>query len=370
MNAEISLIGIGQTRFGEHWDKGVRDLMQEAIDAAIENAGCTALDIDLVIVSNMLAEACNQQAHLGALASGLFPHRPPALRVEAACGSGGVALHTATGMLESGRAETVLVVGVEKMTDVDNGTIASALMGAGDSEHDAPSGLTFPGVFGLITQRYMHEHGLTREELNYVSAHHHCHATKNPFAQFRRPIEPEQVSKSPLVADPLHMLDCSPISDGAAAVVLSTKYQSDVRLRASQLSTDTVSLTKRSTITSFAATQTAAHNAFVEAGIERETIDHLEVHDCFSIAAIISLEDLGYAEPGQGVDSFRIPHAARTINSSGGLKACGHPVGATGVKQMCDIRKQLQTSGSRYGLTQNFGGAGATCAIHILEHNA
>ena len=375
MLSPIYITGTGQTRFGEHWDQSITDLLREAIDAAIADAGCTSLDIDAIVVANMLGEVCNGQAHLGALASGLLPHHPPALRAEAACASGSVAVHTACALLESGKANTVLVVGVEKMTDVSPEVIAAGLMGAADAEKDAPSGLTFPGIFGLIANRYMHEYNVSRARLNAVSVRHHKNAVGNPFAQFQSEIPEDSVSASPKVADPLCMLDCSPISDGAAAVLLSTSAEKtrksthgDIRIIASQLAADTVSITDRPTITAFGATQTAMAAALAEAGIEREDIAHVELHDCFSIAALLSLEDMGFAEPGCGIRLYEEEHAM-TINGSGGLKACGHPVAATGIKQIIDIRKQLHASGNRYGLAQNFGGACATCGIHILEQS-
>lgn len=367
MTTDIYITGSGQTRFGEHWDKSIRSLMEEAIDNAIANASCTALDIDMVVVSNMLGEAVSDQAHLGAMAASLLPHQPPALRAEAACASGAVALHTACAMLESGKAKTVLVVGVEKMTDVPGSVIASALMGAADAEKDSPSGLTFPGIFGLVTNRYMHEYGLSRERLNAVSAKHHKNAVQNPFAQFRKEIPLEAISASPKVADPLCILDCSPISDGAAAVILSTKHESPCKVIASQLATDALSLTDRPSFTSFAATKDAMAAALQEAEIERDDISHVELHDCFSIAALISLEDMGFASPGEGIALYE-KNTDLAINASGGLKACGHPVAATGVKQMIDVSKQLRNSESHYGLTHNFGGAAATCGIHILSH--
>ncbi len=371
MHKPIYLIGQGQTRFGEWWGKGIRELMEEASAQATESSRCTALDIDLVIVANMLAEATNGQAHLGSLAASFLPHHPPALRVESACGSGAFALHTACAMLESGRARTVLVVGVEKMTDVSADDISSALMGAADSERDRPSGLTFPGIFGLVARSYMHEYGLTREELSLVSAVHHRQAVCNPFAQFRSDIAPDAVSTSPLVSDPLRLLDCSPVSDGAAACILSTGHRSDTRLAASQISSDSLSVTQRPTLTSFCATKDAAERALEEAGVKREDIAALETHDCFSIAALINLEDLGFAEPGDGIRLYRDIHAGSPgrllVNASGGLKACGHPVAATGIKQLIDVRKQLAASGQTYGMAHNFGGACATCAIHILE---
>ncbi len=384
MNSPIYLTGQGQTRFGEHWDKSIKDLMEEAMDSAIAASPCSVLDIDLIVVANMLAEVTNGQAHLGSLASSLLPHHPPALRVESACGSGAFALHTACAMLESGRARNVLVVGVEKMTDASTEDTASALMGAADSEEDRACGLSFPGIFGLITQRYMHEFGLSREDLSLVSAVHHAQAVDNPFAQFRQAIAPEVISKSALIADPLRLLDCSPISDGAAAVILSTERASPFRLAASQIATDTLSLTKRATLTSFSATKDAAERALAEAEILIRDVELLETHDCFSIAALINLEDLGFADPGKGIEIYKkLSHDAAKngrspsgsvskvlgVNRSGGLKACGHPVAATGLKQLIDLTKQLSATGAQYGMAHNFGGACATCGIHILEHS-
>jgi acetyl-CoA C-acetyltransferase len=347
--------------------------MEDAVEKALDSAPCTALDIDLVIVANMIGELVNGQAHLGSIASSLLPHHPPALRVESACGSGAFALHTACAMLESGRAQTVLVVGVEKMTDASVDEVASALMGAADSETDRPCGLTFPGIFGLIANRYMHEYGLTREELSIVSALHHRNALENPFAQFRMEVSPESVSKSAFVSDPLRLLDCSPISDGAAACILSTAHQSTVRLAASQIASDALSLTKRPTITSFSATKDASERALKEAEIKLSDLQFLETHDCFSIASVMNLEDIGFADPGEGIQIYKNLFENKNstgiqVNKSGGLKACGHPVAATGIKQICDIKKQLTSSGARYGMAHNFGGACATCGVHIVEN--
>ncbi len=346
--------------------------MAEAAHQALENSPCTSLDIDLVIVGNMLSEATNDQAHLGSIASSLLPHHPPAIRAESACGSGAMALHTAAAFLESGRAKTVLVIGAEKMTDVSTDIIASALMGAADSEKDRMSGLTFPGIFGLIAARYMHEYGLTREELSLVSHVHHAHAKENPYAQFRMDVSPEAVNKSSMIADPLRLLDCSPISDGAAACILSTQFESPLRLAASQIASDHVSLTDRTNITSFSATKEAAEKALSEANISNADLSFLETHDCFSIAALINMEDLGFCDPGEGIRMYRDliekKEGALQINKSGGLKGCGHPVGATGIKQFNDIGKRLVSSGKRFGMTHNFGGACASAGIHILEH--
>ncbi len=377
---DIFLIGSGQTKFGEWWDKSLRNLAEEAVGKAIADASCLPTDIDAVIVANMLAETANNQAHLGAMVSSLLPHRPPTLRVEAACASGSVAVHTACALLESGRAQTILVLGLEKMTDVPGETIAHALMGAADAEKDQPSGLTFPGIFGLIARRYMHEYNLTREELNFVSALHHRNATENPHAHFRNQINPDDVSQSPLVADPLHVLDCSPVSDGAAACILSTHFHHKrsrrVRLAASQLAHDTLSITERPSITSFCATKDAAKKAYTEAGVTIEDIAHIEHHDCVSSAAVSNIEDLGFAEKGGGIEYYKKTSNQKPVtsnllaNASGGLKACGHPVGATGVKQIIEIARQLETNSEKWGLAHNFGGACATCCITILENIA
>jgi acetyl-CoA C-acetyltransferase len=374
MDKPIYLIGMGQTRFGEHWDTSLRTLIDEAVSAALLSSRLTPLDIDCVVVANMLGERGSDQAHLGALTASLLPHQPPALRVEAACASGSVAIHTAVALLESGRARNILVVGAEKMTDASTEDIASALMTAGDSERDRPSGLTFPGIFGLVATRYMHEHGLTREQLNIVSAFHHRNAAANPYAQFRNDVTPEAVGKSALVADPLRLLDCSPITDGAAACILSTVRKSNLRLAASQIATDSVSIAERETLTSFRATKDAADHALQEAETSLEDISALELHDCFSIAALVHLEDLGFAEPGESIHMYEEHYREEprtnltSLNRSGGLKACGHPVGATGIKQLIDVGKRLAEANARFGMTHNIGGAAATCGIHILEH--
>ena len=371
MERDIFLVGSGLTPFGEHWNKSLKDLMDDAIEAALKNSGLNALDIDFVIVANMLAEVTNDQSHLGSIASSLLPHHPPALRVESACGSGALALHTACAFLESKRAETVLVIGAEKMTDASVDVVSQALMGAADSELDTPSGLTFPGIFGLIARRYMHDFGLTREQLSIVSAVHHKNGKENPFAQFRQEITPEAVTRSSLVADPLRLLDCSPISDGAAACILSTTHRSSFRLAASQVKSDSVSIAERATITSFSATRDAMASALREAELERSDISAIETHDCFSIAAVINMEDLGFADQGEGIRIYEDLYAGRTplfVNMSGGLKACGHPVAATGIKQVIDLSKLMKKSKAPHGLAHNFGGAAASCGIHILEN--
>lgn len=377
MRESVYVLGGAQTKFGELWSKSLSDLMREAIDGAITQTGILPTDIDCVVIGNMVGGETAEQAHMGTLASSMLPHRPPALRVEAACASGGLAVHTACAFLESGKAETILVVGAEKLTDVAGDTVTSALMRAGDAEKDAPAGLTFPSIFALTATAYMHRYGLKREDLSLVSENSHRAAVKNPYAQFRKEIPASVISKSPLVADPLRLLDCSPISDGAAALILSTKKESPVRIAASQLASEPLSLADRESLTSFVSTRTAFIRALGESGWDKNSIDAVELHDCFSIATLIHLEDLGYAEEGDAIRIFRQGDAgldgALPINMSGGLKACGHPIGATGVKQILDCYKQLtktapnQVQDVKRALAHNLGGVGATCTVHLLE---
>jgi acetyl-CoA C-acetyltransferase len=377
MREAVYVLGGGQTRFGELWDSSLTDLIREAVDQSLENTKVFPTDIDAVVIGNMLGGETAEQAHLGTLVSGMLPHHPPALRVEAACASGGLAIHTACALLESRKAETILVVGAEKLTDVSGDLVTSALMHAADAEKDAPSGLTFAGIFALTATAYMHKYGLKREELSLVSACSHHAAVKNPYAQFRRDIAPEAISKSSPVADPLRLLDCSPISDGAAALILSTKRESPVRIAASQLASETLSLADRASLTSFMSTRNAFTRALMEANWKRDDIDCIELHDCFSIASLIHLEDFGFCEEGDAIRLFQQHDAdvngSLPVNPSGGLKACGHPIGATGVKQVLDCFKQLtsqapnQVTGAKRALAHNLGGVGATCTVHLLE---
>lgn len=377
MKETIRVVGGAQTKFGELWSSSLQDLIGNVIEEALASTKTMPTDIDYIVIGNMVGGETAEQAHLGTLASSFLPHRPPALRVEAACASGGVAIHTACALLESGKAETILVIGAEKLTDVSGDLVTSALMRAADSEKDTPAGLTFPSIFALTAQAYMHKYGLSRDDLSLVSESTHHAAVKNPYAQFRRDIPAAVISKSPLVADPLRLLDCSPISDGAAAVILSTKKQSNVRIAASQIASEPLSLTDRASLTSFSSTRTAFSKALAEANWRKQDIDCIELHDCFSIATLINLEDFGFAEEGKAIRIFKQGDAdvdgTLPINMSGGLKACGHPIGATGVKQVLDCYKQLagisanQVPNATRAMAHNLGGVGATCTVHLLE---
>jgi len=389
MNIKVS--GIGITKFGELWDVSPRILARQAGSAALRDAGLAASDIDVLIVANMLSGILGSQEHLGALFSEeLGFANIPALKVEGACASGGLAIHMAINSLLGGRYKRVMVLGIEKMTDHKPEHVSSALIGAGTNE-ERLGGITFPGVYALLAQAHMKKYGTTEEQMAAVAVKNHYHASLNPLAQFHSLLTIENVMKSACVADPLKLLDCSPISDGAAAVILQKtentrlpagqgKQKAEVNIIASQVATDTLGVAQRKSLTALKATEIAAKKAYKEAGISPKDIQVAEVHDCFTIAEILAMEDLGFFEKGKAASAIFSGETTLgsskhiVVNTSGGLKGCGHPVGATGVKQIVEIVEQLrgfagkrQVADARIGLAHNVGGSGATCAVHILK---
>jgi acetyl-CoA C-acetyltransferase len=308
----------------------------------------------------------------------------PATRVEAACASGGVALRTGYLAVGSGLHDIVVGGGVEKMTDVPAGDAVVALGGAGDQEWELFMGATFPALYAFMARRHMHEFGTTEEQMAMVAVKNHSNAAKNPYAHFQNEISVRDVMKSKKVASPLKLYDCSPITDGAAAVILTPlerarKYtDTPIEIIASSQASDTLALHHRKSLTTLNASVEAARKAYNMAGMKPNDIDVCEVHDCFTIAEIMAYEDLGFVKKGKGGRAIedgettldgRIP-----VNTSGGLKGCGHPVGATGVKQAVEITWQLrgeaknrQVNGAEVGLTHNVGGSGATCVVSIMK---
>lgn len=360
------------------WNKSIYDLSLEAAKEAINNSRLTTHEIEAVYVANMLSSKIDNQDHLGAQVSSQLGINVPALRVEGACASGGLAVHLACLALQSGLYKNVLVLGVEKMTDVPALDITTYLMGAG-SVQERKSGLTFPGLYALMARAHMQKYGTKREHLAAVAIKNHYHASFNEKAQFPKEISLEQILASPLICDPFTIFDASPISDGAAAVVLSSKtLAKGVNITASETATDNIDLSSRESLTELKATKIASQKAFQQAGIEVSDINVLEVHDCFTIAEIMAMEDLGICQKGEGgryIESGITKLGGKMpVNTSGGLKACGHPVGATGVKQIVEITDQLmgragprQVKGAKVGLTQNVGGTGATVVVHVLQ---
>lgn len=381
---EINILGVHATKFGELWNISPRTLAKEAMENALKASGLKASEIDALFVGNMLSGILGNQANLGSLLVEELGVQIPAFRMEGACASGGLALHNAINSLKAGQYRTVLVLGIEKMTDHSPEEITSALMAAG-SDEERMAGATFPGVYALMAQAYMQKYKVTEEELAAVSVKNHYHGSLNPKAQFQLPITVGDVMKSSKIADPLKLLDCSPISDGAAAVIITSentipKNKKPISIVASEVATDTLSLHDRKTFTSLSAVVEASAKAYKKAGIKAQDVDVAEIHDCFSISEAIATEDLGFSEKGQGAKD--IVKGKRTLfkgniitNPSGGLKACGHPVGATGIKQIVELTEQLrgmagkrQVKGAKIGLAHNVGGSGTVAVIHILKN--
>ena len=387
---DVAIIGTGCTKFGELWDRSLRDIFVEAGVSAIVDAGIQGEDIDGLYMGNMSGGRFVEQEHVGSLIadySGLASElHVPATRVEAACASGGLALRQGILAVASGHADIIVAAGGEKMTDVDLDTATDALAAAADREWEGIMGATFPGLYAMIARLHMHKYGTTSEQMAAVSVKNHHNGTMNPIAQFRNEITLDTVLQSNMVADPLHMFDCSPISDGAAAVVLAPadvakKYtDTPVYVKATTQASSPISLHDRSDITTLDASVVAGQRAYKMAGLTPGDIDLVEVHDCFTIAEICAIEDLGFfkkgdggraSEDGETAIGSRIP-----VNTSGGLKACGHPVGATGIKQAVEITKQLrgtagksQVDGAGIGMTHNVGGSGGTAVVHIFSRD-
>lgn len=382
---EVAVVGIGLTEFGEKWDTSFRNLFVEAGANALEDAGMSGDQIDEIFVGNMSGGRFVLQEHIGALIAdyaGLTKNHIPATRVEAACASGGLAFRQAYATVASGMQDIVIAGGVEKMTDVGGSETTDALAGAADREWEGLVGATFPGLYAMIANDYMHKYGLTREQLAEVSVKNHRNGAKNPIAQFRKEISVEAVMRSTLVADPLRLLDCSPVTDGAAAVILCPMEMArqftdtPVKVLASAQATDTISLHDRRDISTLDATVAAGRRAFQQASLTPKDIGMVEVHDCFTIAELCAIEDLGFCAKGEAgkltEDGQTALDGSIPVNPSGGLKSCGHPVGATGIKQVAEIVEQLRGEATgrqvdaEIGMTHNVGGTGATVVCNIL----
>lgn len=384
VRGEVAIIGVGMTKFGEHWDRQLRDLFVEAALEAIDDARIDLRDIKAMFIGNMGSGMWVEQEHLGPLlADYLGIPGVSSLKVESACASSGMAFRLGVMSVAAGLYEIVLVGGVEKMTDVTTGESTHHLASAADREWEAFYGVTFPGLFALIARRHMKQYGTTREQLAKVAVKNHKHGYHNPKAQFQRLITVDDVLRSPLVADPLRLLDCSPISDGAAVVIIARAdiarrfTDTPVYVLGSGAATDTIALHDRDDITTLRSVVLAAREAYSMAKVEPKDINLAEVHDCFTIAEILAYEDLGFAKKGEGgklIDEGVTELGGKIpVNPSGGLKAKGHPVGATGVAQVIEVTLQLrneagkrQVQNAEIGLTQNIGGSGASCTVHIL----
>ena len=382
----VFVVGVGMTKIGRHFDKDMLDLVAEALDKALEE--CDARPKAMVI-SNMLSSSLQQQDNLGAyIASSLGYRYIPAFKVESACGSGGTAIYTGYCLVASGLVDVVAVIGVEKMTDYPTAIVTKALAQAADAEYELFYGATFTGLSALMMRYYMEKYGVSRDEASEWPVLMHENALQNPYAQIKRRITREDVVKSPVIADPIRLLDASPIGDGAAAVILANedvarKVGKDVLVEVAGvgLAVDTVELSNRYALDTIEAARVASRQAYGMAKIEPKNVDVVEIHDAFTVHAWLLLEDLGFAEKGHAAKlvaegRFR-PGDKPTANPSGGLKARGHPVGATGVYQVAEVYLQLaekfpgvKVGGAEIGVACNMGGDGASLSVIVLKRVA
>lgn len=371
--------GIGRTKFGK-LSKSLIELAYEAMFNAIDDSPLDITNIDSIIVSNFLGGPLNRQLHLNSIIASLLPDiNIPITRIETACASSSVALNQALNCLN--KSPNIMVIGVEKMTGTPMMSPTDAIAMAGDYGIDYENGLIFPAAYALIAQQYFQKYQVNHEILEKISYINHKNAYLNPLAHFfYKEVTIEMIKKSPMIAYPLNLFDCSPLSDGAAAIIISDKRQSDrdIEIVSSHICTDTISVTQRNDLTSFKATILASRKAYSEAGVMPKDIDILEVHDCFTISELLALDDLGICEPGKSYELVEngdiLIGGSIPVNTDGGLKANGHPIGATGLAQIFEVVTQLrleagerQVDNPELGLAQNIGGVGGTCGITIMR---
>lgn len=381
---DVAIIGVGMNKWGELWEKSLRDLFVESSLMAMDN--CKVEKLDSIYIGCMTSGLFTGQEHLASMmADYLGMGGVPATRVESACASGALAFKQGFLDVASGHSDVVLVTGVEKMTDVSGDEATYALSTAADQEWESYNGITFPSLYAMMARAYMHKYNATRRQLSMVAVKNHENGSKNPNAQFPFKVTPEQVESSVMVADPLRILDCSPITDGAASVILcpydmakKLTGKPPVRVAGIGHATDSIAFHSRNDLTTLSATTLAAQAAYKMANVGPKDINFAEVHDCFTIAELIVLESLGLFEKGQAAKATEAGETGLSgklpVNPSGGLKSKGHPVGATGVAQLVETAKQLwgdagarQLKNAKRGLTQNMGGTGGSTIVTILE---
>jgi acetyl-CoA C-acetyltransferase len=377
---DVAIIGIGQTPVGEHWEKSLRHLAHDAIMAAMRNAQIEAAEA--LYVGNMLSGALNGQEHLGALIADFVGLRGiEAMKVEAACGSGAAAVRVGAMAIASGMHELVLVCGIEKMSDAIGNLTTGALATAADQEYEVSQGISFVGLNALLMRRYMHEYDVAKEAFAGFTVNAHRNGVHNPNAMFRSPVSEAAYARAGMIADPINLLDSSPVCDGAACLVLAPadRYRSRAKalILASAVAIDSLAIHDRRDPLVLDAAVISSQKAYAEARLTPADIQLFEAHDAFSIMSALSLEAAGFAPRGAGVrlaQDGEIAIGGRVpLSTMGGLKARGHPVGATGVYQIVEVVQQLtgqagknQVVGATIGMAQNIGGSGATVITHIL----
>ncbi|MCI4338723.1 MAG: thiolase domain-containing protein [Thermoplasmata archaeon] len=387
---DVAVLGVGMTKFGELWDRSFREIGIEAGLQALVNAKLSSGDLGALFLGNMASGSLIDQEHIGPLIldyAGLGARHLPAVRVEGGGASGSLALHQGYLAVASGLYDFVVVGGAEKLTDVPDATGNQITSSAADHEWEVVFGATLPALWALIARRHMHEYGTTREQLARVAVHAHEMGSKNPNAHYRNKITLEQVVGAGVVAEPLGVFDCAPLSDGAAAVVLGPldtahKYtEQPIRIAASQVACDTMAVQHRRDITTLDSTVVAARRAFEQARRAPADVNIAEINDAYTISALVALEDLGFSEKGHAGPDFESgkfgPSGEVPVNMSGGLKAQGRPFGAVGVAQVVELVRQLrgeakdrQVPNAKFALAHDVGGTGATSVVTLLERAA
>ncbi|MUV87235.1 thiolase domain-containing protein [Natronomonas sp. CBA1123] len=384
--ANVRIAGTGMTAFGEHAGRTGRDLFAEAGIDALEDAQLDPDDIEELYYGNFMGELAEHQGHQAPLFAEAVGIDAPATRFEAACASGGTAVRAAVQAVRNGEADAVLVGGTERMTDMGTAGATDGLSIAADDLYEIKAGMTFPGAYALMASAYLDAYDADADDLAHIAVKNHDNAVVNEKAHFQSAITVEDALEAPRVASPLGLYDACPISDGAAAVVLTSEsfaadhdLDAPVTVTGTGQGTDNLALQDRESLYRTPAAETAAETAYAEAGITAEDVDCAEVHDCFTIAEVLATESLGFFEPGEGLTAAKDGKTTRDgsipVNLSGGLKAKGHPVGATGVAQIAELTKLLAGTHARsdalddpsVGIAHNAGGTVATATVHVLE---
>ena len=368
--------GTGMTKFGIE-NRNSMDFAEEATMQALDNSSLSINDIDAVVVSNSdIPISPERQRHFNSFLSSFFRRKLPIIRTPAVCGGGGVALWTAIRL----NYNNILVLGTDRLLTVPSHMVTDMILEAADSVYEQSEGMIFPAQNALVAQQHFMRYGSNSDDLALIALKNHENAFINPKAMFyKKKITLNEIKKSPVVASPLRLFDCSISVNGGAACILS-KDKSDVKISGSGLSVDYMATFEREDMVTWTATKKAADEAYKQANLTPKDIDLVEVHDAFTIVELISYEDLGFAEKGHGQELIRDGtvklDGKLPVNTSGGLKAKGHPISPTGIAQIIEITEQLrheckerQVSNARVGLAQNIGGAGGTVTVNILKKN-
>ncbi|RLM70663.1 thiolase domain-containing protein [Halorubrum sp. Atlit-8R] len=383
---EVRVAGVGLTPFGSHPERTGRDLFGEAALRAFEDAGVDRADVQELNYGNFMGALAEHQGHQAPLMAEAAGVRCPATRYESACASAGVAVREAVRTVAAGDADVVLAGGMERMTNLPTAEVTEGLAIAADDLFEVRAGVTFPGAYALMANAYFDEYGGSREDLAHVASKNHANAVPNEYAQYRKEVSVAEAMDAPPVAEPLHLYDACPITDGASALVLvSAEYaerndlDAPVSVTGTGQGTDRMALGDRDRLARTPAADDAADAAYADAGVEASDVDVAEVHDCFTIAEVLALESLGLFEPGEGISAARdgvtTADGDLPVNLSGGLKAKGHPVGATGGSQIAELTRLLRgdhpnsehVPDAEVGVAHNAGGTVASAVVHVLE---